>query len=227
MLDAVVISDIHINSFNCQARALDAFLDDIRKGRLQTRRLILNGDVFDHFDKRVKKHNWRVLSDLRSLADRLELVWVRGNHDATGPAEVVAHLIGADFYEHEYVFESGGRRFVAFHGDRYDEFISAWPLVTAVAAAFYDFIQYIDRSHWLAKHVKRASKSYLRSTETIHRRAAEYAADNGFDVALCGHTHRPVEAVGYYNSGCWTEHPCTYLAIRDGEVELKSFLFEK
>ena len=43
----------------------------------------------------------------------------------------------------------------------------------------------------------------------------------------CGHTHHAVVndsgPLRYYNSGCWTELPCTYLAVLDGQVELRQF----
>ncbi len=56
MYDAVVISDIHLGSANCQAKALVRFLEQIRHGTLGTRRLVLNGDVFDSIDfRRLKK----------------------------------------------------------------------------------------------------------------------------------------------------------------------------
>lgn len=223
MFDAVVISDLHLNAFNCQAKALDKFLDRIRRGQMETRRLILNGDVFDHFDKRLKKSNWKVLSDLRSLADGVELVWVLGNHDATGPAEEVAGLIGADFYPDEYVFESGASRFVVVHGDRYDKFVTDRPILSAVAAKAYDVLQWLDRSNWLAGVAKRSSKAYLRCTELVEQRAVAYADQHGYDVALCGHTHRAYSSARYYNSGCWTDPTCcTFLTVRDGRVEVRA-----
>jgi UDP-2,3-diacylglucosamine pyrophosphatase LpxH len=43
----------------------------------------------------------------------------------------------------------------------------------------------------------------------------------------CGHTHVAAEhidqAVAYFNSGCWTELPCSYLAVTGGEVRLHFF----
>src|SRR5262245_47340120 len=79
--DALVISDLHLGSDNCQARALHHFLDDIHDGRTETRQIILNGDVFDSIDfRRLKKHHWKVLSLLRKLSDRIDIVWINGNH---------------------------------------------------------------------------------------------------------------------------------------------------
>src|SRR5262245_65883233 len=89
MYDAVVISDIHLGSDNCQARDLVHFLESVRRGPRAAKKLILNGDVFDSIDfRRLKKHHWRVLSEIRKLSDETEVVWINGNHD--GPAEIVS-----------------------------------------------------------------------------------------------------------------------------------------
>ena len=87
-LDAVVISDIHLGSSNCQAPALARFLEGILAGQMRTRLLIINGDVFDSIDfRRLKKRHWKVLSLVRRLSDKIEVIWIAGNHD--GPAEIV------------------------------------------------------------------------------------------------------------------------------------------
>src|SRR5215212_9253236 len=49
-LDAVVISDLHLGSDNCQAKEAAAFLQLILDGDIRTRRLVINGDVFDSID---------------------------------------------------------------------------------------------------------------------------------------------------------------------------------
>ena len=105
MLDAVIISDLHLGSDNCQARELTEFLQEVRHGQLQTRRLVLNGDLFDSIDfRRLNKHHWKVLSLLRKLSDDTRVDWVIGNHD--GSAEFVSHLLGVEMAE-EVGFESG------------------------------------------------------------------------------------------------------------------------
>lgn len=47
------------------------------------------------------------------------------------------------------------------------------------------------------------------------------------DGVICGHTHRAITEegglFGYYNSGCWTENPCTWLSVKGGEVSLRVF----
>ena len=78
LYDAVVISDIHLGSDNCQAKYLVHFLDSIRRRRdCRHAALILNGDVFDSIDfRRLKKHHWKILSlsaeALRRVRDHLD-----------------------------------------------------------------------------------------------------------------------------------------------------------
>ncbi|MBN9517351.1 UDP-2,3-diacylglucosamine diphosphatase [bacterium] len=225
MYDAVVISDIHLGSDNCQAKALVRFLEDVRRGPLATRRLILNGDVFDSIDfRRLKKHHWNVLSELRKLSDEVEITWINGNHD--GPADIVSHLLGVEVSE-ELVVESGGRSVLFLHGHRFDEFISRYPLATRFADNFYQLLQWIDQSHTFAKMAKRRSKIFLRSTEKIRAGAVRHAEKQGCEVVCCGHTHLPVAAeegaVTYFNSGCWTEKPCHFLTLKAGVVELHAY----
>ena len=52
MHDAVILSDLHLGSNNCEAKKITHFLERIADGDIQTRQLILNGDVFDSFDFR-------------------------------------------------------------------------------------------------------------------------------------------------------------------------------
>ena len=225
MNDAVVISDVHLGSDNCQAKYLAHFLAAIRRGAMPTRRLILNGDVFDSIDfRRLKKHHWRILSELRKLSDEIEVVWINGNHD--GPAEIVSHLLGVECAD-EIVVESGGRRILFLHGHRFDEFITRYPFITWVADRVYNLLQKIDQSHHFAKLAKRKSKTFLRCAEKIAADAVRYAAKKGCDAVCCGHTHHPVAnttgPVHYFNSGCWTEKPCHYLTVRDGVIDLASY----
>src|SRR5262249_30753855 len=120
MLDAVILSDIHLGSDSCQAKLVCRMLERLVEGEVRTDRLILNGDVFDSFDfRRLNKSHWKVLSLIRKLSDHLDITWLCGNHD--GSAEVVSHLLGIDVRD-DFVLESGGRRILVLHGHRFDDF---------------------------------------------------------------------------------------------------------
>jgi UDP-2,3-diacylglucosamine pyrophosphatase LpxH len=223
--DAIIISDTHLGSENCQAKSLRHFLEDILHGETPTKRLILNGDVFDSIDfRRLNKHHWKVLSLFRKLSDRIEIEWINGNHD--GPAEIISHLLGVHVQD-EMVLESGGRRILLHHGHRFDDFIDNHPILTAIADAVYRLLQRIDTTHHFAKLAKRKSKTFLRCTQKIEAKSIELARKLGCDAVCCGHTHHAVaneaQPIAYYNSGCWTEKPCHYLAVSNGRVELREY----
>ncbi len=223
--DAVIISDLHLGSGVCQAKALVDFLEGVHSNRHRTRRLILNGDVFDSIDfRRLKKSHWKVLSLLRKLADDLEVTWVCGNHDGT--ADIVSHLLGLEVVD-EIVVPSGDKRVLFLHGHQFDQFIERHPFATRFADNLYRILQRMDRSHRFAKMAKRRSKTFLRSTEKIRAGAVGRAIELGADVVCCGHTHLgvalPDDPLPYFNSGCWTESPCHYLTLADGVVALHAF----
>jgi UDP-2,3-diacylglucosamine pyrophosphatase LpxH len=222
MIDAIIVSDIHLGSGNCQAKLLCNLLEDIAAERVVTAKLILNGDVFDSIDfRRLTKSHWKVLSLIRKLSDHVAITWICGNHD--GSAEIVSHLLGVTVRD-EYVLKSGDSRILILHGHAFDDFLDAHPILTWLGDCVYMLLQKIDRTHYFAKLAKRGSKTFLRCAQKIQDRATRYARKLGCGAVCCGHTHhalvRTDGPVRYYNSGCWTELPPTYLAITDGRVQL-------
>jgi UDP-2,3-diacylglucosamine pyrophosphatase LpxH len=225
MLDAVIISDIHLGSANCEARQVTALLEQIVEGDLATARLILNGDVFDSIDfRRLTKHHWKVLSLIRKLSDQIEIVWLAGNHD--GSPEIISHLLGVSV-EEEYILESGPERLLILHGHVLDDFIDTYPILSWVADRIYRFLQWLDKTHSFARWAKHGSKTFLRCANKVADGAVERARKQGCTAAVCGHTHaalaRTDQPIPYFNSGCWTELPCSYLTVREGIVELHPF----
>jgi UDP-2,3-diacylglucosamine pyrophosphatase LpxH len=225
VLDAIILSDIHLGSSNCQAKNLSRFLEKVADEEIATARLILNGDVFDSIDfRRLKKSHWKVLSLIRKLSNRIDITWISGNHD--GSAELVSHLLGVTVKD-EFVLTSGGRDILFLHGHLFDDFIDAHPILTWLGDCIYLLLQWMDRTHSFAKLAKQGSKTFLRCARKVEEGAIEHARKKGCVAVCCGHTHHAVARsdplVAYYNSGCWTELPCSYLTVRDGQVELHSF----
>jgi UDP-2,3-diacylglucosamine pyrophosphatase LpxH len=221
MNDAIIISDIHLGSGVCESKQLYNFLELVYN---KTNKLIINGDFFDNLDfRRLKKNHWKILSLLRRMSKYVEIVWIRGNHD--GDAELISHLIGLDFKD-EYIFHSNDRNILCLHGDRFDDFIYKYPKTTKIADLAYRTLQRIDK-RFLPQFLKNRSKIYLRCTEHMINSSRNYALSKDADIVCLGHTHHPMidkdHAVWYANSGCWTEKSCSYLQIKDGEVELKFF----
>ncbi len=229
MLDAVILSDIHLGSDNCQAKLVCRMLERIVDEQIVTQRLILNGDVFNSIDfRRLSKTHWKVLSLLRKLSDHLDIIWLAGNHDGT--AEIFSHLLGVQVMD-EFILESGDRRILILHGHIFDEFLDNHPILTWLADRIYGFLQWIDRTHYLAKVAKRGSKTFLRCTRIIEERALEMGRRRHCTAVCCGHTHVAVAhtdgPIAYFNSGCWTELPCHYLTVEAGQVRVQTFQTEE
>jgi UDP-2,3-diacylglucosamine pyrophosphatase LpxH len=225
MLDAVILSDLHLGCDNCQAKRVVRFLEQINHGELKTERVILNGDVFDSMDfRRLHKNHWKVLSLIRKLSDHVEISWLCGNHD--GSAEIISHLLGVTVQE-DCILESGQEKILILHGHRFDAFIDKHPILTWLGDCVYAFLQWIDRTHTLAKVAKRGSKTFLRCARKIEEGAVELAKRRGCTAVCCGHTHAATvhdeQEIPYYNSGCWTELPGTYLTVQGGMIELHAF----
>jgi UDP-2,3-diacylglucosamine pyrophosphatase LpxH len=226
--DAVIISDLHLGAENCQAKPIADFLQQLLDGHLRTRQLIINGDVFDSIDfRRLKKTHWKVLSQIRHLSDKIDIVWIAGNHD--GSAEIVSQLLGVRVVE-QHLLTSGNKPILIIHGHAFDDFIEDHPVLTWIADLAYFLLQKIDRTHYIARLAKRKSKIFVRCTDKIRDGACALAARLHCDTVICGHTHHaeanepsPEQPIAYYNSGCWTESPCTYLTIDDGEVRLHHY----
>jgi UDP-2,3-diacylglucosamine pyrophosphatase LpxH len=228
MHDAIILSDIHLGSDNCQAKFVCRLLDQIVDGEMATKRLILNGDVFDSIDfRRLNKTHWKVLSLLRKLSDHLEIIWLAGNHD--GSAEIISHLLGVTVKD-DFELVSGNQRILILHGHIFDFFLDSHPILTWLGDRVYQFLQWIDRTHYFAKLAKRGSKTFLRCTRKIEEGAIELAQRRHCNTVCCGHTHVAVantdHSVAYFNSGCWTELPCHYLTVTSGVVHLHAFQAE-
>lgn len=225
MFDAIVLSDIHLGSSNCQAKSLVRFLEKLADEEIVTARLVLNGDVFDSIDfRRLNKSHWKILSLIRKLSDRMDIIWISGNHD--GSPELISHLLGVTVKD-ETVLTSGGRDILFMHGHLFDDFIDAHPFLTWVGDCIYILLQKIDKTHSFAKLAKKGSKTFLRCVRKIEEGAIEHGRRKSCHAVCCGHTHQAVAKcelpIAYYNSGCWTELPCTYLTVLDGKVDLHSF----
>src|ERR1035437_3413841 len=143
--DAIIISDLHLGADICQANPLAAFLENLLEPPVDQRRparLIINGDVFDSIDfRRLKKNHWKVLSLIRHLSDKLEVIWIAGNHD--GPADIISQLLGVTVVDH-YILHSGTQKILIIHGHAFDDFIEEHPILTWLADGIYWALQKVD-----------------------------------------------------------------------------------
>jgi UDP-2,3-diacylglucosamine pyrophosphatase LpxH len=222
MIDTFIVSDIHLGADLSRA---DALLHTLQ--RYTFKRLILLGDILDDLNfSRLPRSHWNVLAYLRMLGTPehgVEVVWVGGNHDHLLP-RLTHNFLGLRVYK-RYQWEYEGKTFLAMHGHQFDPFISRHPLITSSACFLYFNIQRLERGHHrVSRFLKRASKTWLRMSELVAQGAARHAARRGVDAIFCGHTHRSSSImfgdVSYYNTGCWTEKPATFVTVGSGGIDL-------
>jgi UDP-2,3-diacylglucosamine pyrophosphatase LpxH len=229
LYDCIVISDLHLGSDVCQAKLLEDFLNWAVD---HCSMLVINGDIFDDLNfKRLTKRHFACLKIIRRNSDRedFHLVWVRGNHD--GPIDIISHIVGVEILD-EYIFDNGIIKLLILHGDQFDTFTTAYPLLTDVACGIFYYIQkYMP--HRAARWIRRISKRWQRNSQLIERRAIEYARNHGYRYVTCGHTHLPLtsrhDGVLYVNTGTWIEFaPCPFLSVRGDEMRLQYWpIFEQ
>lgn len=211
--DAVVISDLHLGAHNSRSEEILRFLDTI-----ETRQLIVNGDLFNDFRLRgLRPADVRVIEALRAWGQTGTVHWLLGNHDP--PAAWFRTLLGIEARD-ELTLDVGDRRYLVCHGHVWDRALELPYLLIRAADTIYSVAQRVDKSHRLARGLKRASKHFCRAVTALRNKAVAAARERQFDGVVLGHTHVGCESwhdgVHYLNSGCWTERPCSYVGIRDG-----------
>ena len=209
-----MFSDVHLGS--PVARAFE-LLETLKEYHFK--KLIIVGDMFEDLNfKHLTSTHWELLEHIGKVSRRgVEVVWIEGNHDGRF-LEFMSHMIGIPFRK-EYVWEVGGRRFIALHGHQFDNFLSANPFLGRVAAAAYAFLQRSVSSHFLSFLFDKISDKWQRLTEQVAAMAITYAKKKRCDVVICGHTHFVYnlrkDGVEYYNLGSWTSKPSYLLAIEE------------
>lgn len=226
-INTLIVSDIHLGSHVARPEQVLELLKNFNY-----KRLILLGDIFDDLNfRRLKKEHWNLLSYIRKLSNpgrNIEVIWVEGNHDE-GLIEKLSHLIGIDAYM-EFDFTINGRKFTAIHGHQFDRFLNENVIISHISSFVYNKIQKYDREkQTISRFIKRKSKGWLRLSNKVADSALEFARRKNRDVVICGHTHQALlKSAGnleYYNSGCWTDIPSTYITIdEEANVSINEFI---
>jgi UDP-2,3-diacylglucosamine pyrophosphatase LpxH len=220
MLDAVIVSDLHLGAANSRHREIERLLWQLARG---TDRVILNGDIVDHWNlRRWPRSHFAALDSLRRLGERVEVVWITGNHEENShKARSVLELPFVD----EYCFASAGVPMLCQHGHQYDDFIRAHPVLTWLGDLIYCAAQALDRTHRFARWLKQRSKHLLACKEAVAAGSVRAARRGNCGLVAAGHVHladvsEMEDGICYANTGCWTEKPASYLTVKSGRIEL-------
>ena len=219
----LIISDFHLGSKVSRSRAVKGLLDNFN-----FKKLILLGDIFESLDfDELKEADWKLLALLGELSKKKKVRWVIGNHDK-GLTKLFANLTGIETFI-SYKWRYDGVRYIAIHGHQFDSFLVNNMILGIIINKIYNFIQLVDfRDKRISRFIKRSSKGWLRLSKKVAKRAILYARLNRANIVFCGHTHKAMKMrrgkIRYYNSGCWTDIPSTYITLNKRDIKIhKSF----
>jgi UDP-2,3-diacylglucosamine pyrophosphatase LpxH len=215
----LIISDLHLGSRVSRAQEATDFLK-----KFEFKKLILLGDIFEDLNfNRLREEDWKFLALLTKFSKTRKVRWVEGNHDK-GLAKILAALTGAKVFK-VYVWRYRNKKYLAIHGHQFDNFLIDNAFLSLIAQRIYNFIQLVDFSDKRISHyIKRKSKGWLRLSDKVAKRAILYARLRGADYIFCGHTHKAMQErrgkIHYFNSGCWTDIPTTYITVNGKKIEI-------
>ncbi|MCK6434396.1 MAG: UDP-2,3-diacylglucosamine diphosphatase [Burkholderiaceae bacterium] len=232
----VWISDLHLGTPGCQARAL---LDFLRELDCDT--LYLVGDIIDGWQLRrswywPQLHNDVVQKLLRLARKGTRVVFVPGNHDEFA-RKYVAHNFGGVEVVDDCIHElADGRRLWVTHGDLFDGVVQCARWLAYVGDVAYEFTLKVNRRfnqvrarlglpYWsLSRYLKGKVKRAVSYVSDFEQAVAREARRRGVDGVVCGHIHhaeiRRIDDVLYCNDGDWVESLTALVEHRDGRLEI-------
>lgn len=240
-VELVVLSDLHLGTYGCQAKQLQNYLKTI-----DPEMLVLNGDIIDiwNFSKSYfPKNHIQVLRQIIRMTEKgTKTYYLTGNHDEA-LRKYSGTVIGNFVLDDKLILELDGKKIWLFHGDIFDTTTKGWARILAKLGGkgydiliwtnrlINDLLQYFGREKIsFSKRVKSSVKKAVKWISNFETTAAALAIDQKFDTVICGHIHQPQDriiqlehgSVHYLNSGDWVEN-CTALEYNDRQWTLYKY----
>lgn len=230
------LSDLHLGTKGCQARALLNFL---RVYDADT--IYLVGDIVDGWRLKTgwywpQAHNDVVQKLLRKVRKGTRLIYIPGNHDEFLRDYTGVTLGGVELADRALHEAADGRRYLVIHGDQFDLVVrhARWLALLGdgaySAALFVNThlnvarrrlgLTYWSLSAWAKMKVKNAVNYISRFEEFLAAEATRQEADG----VICGHIHHAAMherfGVTYVNTGDWVESCTAIVEHYDGTLQL-------
>lgn len=242
-VDVIVISDVHLGTYGCQAKKLATYLKSVSPSIL-----ILNGDIIDgwQFSKNYfpSSHMSVIKEIIHYITNGTRVFYITGNHD-----EILRRYadfgVGNFVLTDKLVLEIDNKMTWVFHGDVFDNTTKGGAkLLAKLGSSGYGLLILINRMInsvlkligkeriSLSKKVMEGVNKAVAKINDFETIAAELAIEKKYDYVICGHIHKPQKKevytsagkVTYLNSGDWVEH-CT--ALEYHQKEWKVFEFDE
>ena len=222
--EIVVISDVHLGTYGCQAQELLEYLNSI-----QPKKLILNGDIIDIWQFRKSyfpKTHIKVIKKILDLNTKgTEIIYITGNHDEA-LRKFSDTLLGSLSIVDKLVLDLDGKKAWFFHGDIFDVSVTKAKWIAKLGGWGYDLLTLFNKAlNWvllltgrkkysLSKKIKDRVKGAVKFISDFEHTAAELAVEQGYKYVVCGHIHQPKivrkviknDTCLYLNSGDWVEN---------------------
>jgi UDP-2,3-diacylglucosamine pyrophosphatase LpxH len=240
-----ILSDLHLGIYGCQADQILRYLDTIDPDIL-----ILNGDIVDMWNQSKYTFTSTHIMVIKRILDFIqkgtEVYYITGNHD-----EVFRKISGLSIknlhIKDHLLLDIDNHKTWIFHGDIFDASTKGWSRILAkLGGKGYDILIFINRlinkvlevfgqeKISMSKRIKSGIKAAVKWVNNFEDTAIDLALQQGFDVVICGHIHRPIikpvdknkSSVLYLNSGDWVEN-CTALEYKNHTWSLVQFAKEE
>jgi len=224
-VEVVVMSDLHLGTYGCNAKEIVNYLKSI-----SPQILVLNGDIVDiwQFNKRYfPVAHMQVIKEIMNLLSHgTRVIYITGNHD-----EIMRRYtdlqIGNFQLTDKLVIEINGKMTWIFHGDVFDattkggaKFLAklgghGYDLLIMINGLINWFLKLMGKEKMsFSKKVKNGVKKAVSWIGNFEQTAAELAIEKKYDYVICGHIHQPQKriittekgSVTYLNSGDWIEN---------------------
>ena len=232
-----VISDVHLGTYGCQAKAVNRYLKSINPEIL-----VLNGDIIDiwQFSKRYwPDSHMKVMQRIfKMMSHGTKVYYLTGNHDEMLRKFTDFRLGKLELLD-KLVLDLDGKKAWIFHGDVFDISMKHSKWLAKLGAVGYDTLILLNSIvNWFcekmgkgkvsfSKKIKNSVKQAIKFIDDFEQTATDIAIENGYDYVVCGHIHQPaIREVKtekgntlYLNSGDWVEN-LTALEYNEGAWSL-------
>jgi len=232
----VWISDLHLGTPGCQAKALLDFLRDV-----ECETLYLVGDIIDGWQLRrswywPQAHNDVVQKLLRKARKGTRVIFIPGNHDEFARKYLAHNFGGVDVMDEAMHVTADGKRLWITHGDLYDGVIQCARWLAIMGDLAYEFTLKVNRwfnrvrakcglPYWsLSRYLKHKVKRAVSYINEFENAVAREARKRGAHGVVCGHIHhaeiREIDGILYCNDGDWVESLTALVEHFDGRLEI-------